>query len=45
MEETGELEILEIISVDILCHSDIGRSIEHPDAMFWIVIWVVFAAL
>jgi hypothetical protein len=43
MEEACELEILDIISLDTLSHSEIGRPVEYSTSMIRIVIWVCLA--
>lgn len=43
MEETCELEILYIVSLDTLCHSEIGCPVEYSTSMIRIVIWVRLA--
>jgi hypothetical protein len=45
MEETCELEILDILSLDTLRHSEIGCPVEYSTSMIRIVIWVRLALL
>jgi hypothetical protein len=43
VEETRELEIFDILSLDTLRHGKIGRTIEYSTSMIWVVIRVCLA--
>jgi hypothetical protein len=43
MEETSDLEILEVLTIDSLCHSEVGSTVEDSLSMPRIVIRIVLA--
>ncbi len=45
MKKTRELEILYVVSLDALRHSEVGRPIKYSTSMIRIVIWVCLTLL
>jgi hypothetical protein len=43
MEETCELEVIDILTLDPLRHGEIRRAVEHSTSMIWVVIRVCLA--